>query len=225
MKKLLFLLFVLSIGKLGFNQKAHDLGIFVGGASYIGDINTEQPLYYPHLAFGGMYRVRYNPRYALRIGAIYSTLEGSDQHFVGASRYQKIRNQSLYDNRFLEGNCLIEFNFFPITDDRHEDNFTPYVASGIGLFYGSQETTSRLQLVIPGVFGVKYRLTKKIELIADMSLRKSFTDNLDDLPTISDYQRQMSNASNKDWYSVYGISILFTVKDGKGICEGYINKR
>jgi len=228
MKKRLLLLFILLSQINCYTQSAHDVGLFLGGTSYIGDLNTELPLYFPKPAVGLLYRIRYNPRYNIRFCALLSELEANDNHFIGASNFQKRRAYNFRDNTFVEGSGHLEFNFFPITDDRHADNFSPYVAIGLALFYGSQESHN-LQLTIPGTVGVKYRLTKKIELLADFSLRKTFTDNLDGLPSTFDsgFQRykQRSMLSTKDWYAVYGVTIFYTFKDNKNICQAGYKKR
>lgn len=228
MKKTVLLLFVLYSQINCYTQSAHDVGLFLGGASYIGDLNSELPLYFPRPAVGLLYRIRYNPRYNLRFGALISELQASDGHFIGASNFQKRRGYDFRDNTFVEGLGQLEFNFFPITDDRHADNFSPYVAIGLALFLGSQESHN-LQLTIPGTIGVKYKLTKKFEILADFSLRKTFTDHLDGLSPVFDsgfqQYKQSSMLSSKDWYSVYGITIFYTFKDNKNKCHAGYNKR
>ena len=146
MKNKIFLLILFLITFNSFSQD-NEIGVFIGGTNYIGDIGpttyidpfkydgsrwkiletigTETTFY----ALGILYRKNFNNRIAARAQLNYSNI-GSKDKLTGSEKFRKERGKE-FINTITEFSLGIDFNFFPF--DLREDNFqwTPYIHSGI----------------------------------------------------------------------------------------------
>ena len=63
------------------SQRTDDIGIFLGGSFYMGDINPDKLFYNPSPAYGVKYRYNYNPMMSLSYAFTRGKLEASDKDF------------------------------------------------------------------------------------------------------------------------------------------------
>jgi hypothetical protein len=86
--------------------------------------------------------------------------------------------------------------------------------------------------IIPMGFGFKYNLTKRLGACVELCVRKTFTDNIDNLKDPRKYQNldpmigQANPASfapnvlfNNDWYASVHLSLHWQVWTEKGVCK------
>jgi len=175
-------------------QRFTDYGLLGGVTYYNGEINPTRQFYSPSPAFGGFFRVNINKRYAIRISGLYGELKGSDtvMDFCGQ----------------------LEFNFMPyITGENHFLN-SVYVAGGLGcaLFLGSSNS-----LTIPFGVGFKINLTKRLSTGAEWSFRKTFINDIDNIPNLLDH----TLVNNNDWYSFFGLFISYKFIKFAADCPAY----
>ena len=202
----------------------HDFGLFVGTSQYNGDVNMTKAYYKPHLSFGLLYKQVYNPHYSLRFGLSYAGIGASDSDF--SSKYQEKRYYDFSNHNIYEFSSLLEFNFYKITKDKDEDNFSPYISAGVAVFFAP-----KLELVnfgLPVGAGLKIRLAPKVELNIEWVFRKTFTDKLDGLNADAvgnNDLKQHSIERTKDWYSLLGASILVCFASDKRPCHAYKEKK
>lgn len=85
--------------------------------------------------------------------------------------------------------------------------------------------------IIPMGFGIKYNLTKRLGACVELCVRKTFTDNIDNLkdpkryqniePIVGSYPPQFvpSVLVNNDWYASLHLSLHWQVWTDRGICK------
>ena len=205
MKNKIFLLILFLITFNSFSQD-NEIGVFIGGTNYIGDIGpstyidpfkydgsrwkiletigTETTFY----ALGILYRKNFNNRIAARAQLNYSNI-GSKDKLPGSEKFRKERGKE-FINTITEFSLGIDFNFFPF--DLREDNFqwTPYIHSGItylkfnALHYpiGINSATkyeNDSSFAIPITLGLKVKPLRDFVIGFEVSAKHTFTDNLD----------------------------------------------
>lgn len=85
--------------------------------------------------------------------------------------------------------------------------------------------------IVPMGFGFKYNLTKRLGMCMELSVRKTFTDNIDNLkdpmrfqntdPIIGSYPPNFTDSFwvNNDWYASLHLSLHWQVWQDRGICK------
>ncbi|MES2287327.1 MAG: DUF6089 family protein [Bacteroidota bacterium] len=187
-------------------KKSSEIGVFLGGSYYIGDLN---PLghfnQFTKPAGGIIFRHNFNPRLAARANAFFGSIEGQDS--FSNSPAQQQRNLHFKSN-IAELSAQLEFNFlnYAIGDD--DQLFSPYVFFGLAGFKFNPQaqidnnwvdlqplgtegqglpngaTKRKYKLVdvsIPFGIGIKANLSKNIGISLEWGIRKTFTDYLDDV--------------------------------------------
>jgi hypothetical protein len=188
-------------------KKSAEIGVFLGGSYYIGDLNPLVhfgPLTKP--AAGAVFRYNFNPRTAVRANCFFGTIQADDA--LSSSPGQQQRNLN-FKSKITEFSIQGEFNFldYQIGNERHK--FTPYIFLGIGAFKfnpvatyynysftlqplgtegqglegGPHKKYKLTQVSIPFGIGFKTNLSKMIGLSVEWGMRKTFTDYLDDVST------------------------------------------
>ena len=109
-----------------------------------------------------------------------------------------------------------EFNFFPYSDlykYLNTKRISPYIAGGAGFAAAPGNGELFFSPYLSLSTGVKYKLKNRINIGAEWSVRKLFSDGLDvnrsnkllDNP----YRMESGLLKNKDWYSMLTIGITY----------------
>lgn len=211
MKKIIFIFLVALTVTTGNAQKlSHELGGWIGGSYYLGDLNPYKQYNCTHLAGGLLYRHNINKRIALRLHVSYGMVSGADSLSTVAADVN--RNLS-FRSRIIEAGPLIEINFFEYEAGRkigrhyYKNFISPYFFLGLNYFkmnpqavfaddfidlqsLGTEGQGSSLndkkkyslnQISIPLGFGCKMSLTPRLNISLEYGIRKTFTDYLDDV--------------------------------------------
>ena len=187
-----------------------EIGVFGGGAYYIGDLNPYTHFKQTNYAVGVIYRHNFdNERIALRVQGIYGKVSGNDAKSNDVNQLNRNLN---FSSSVLEIGPLIEINFIDYivgVMSRKKFKFqTPYLFAGItyfkmnplGTYEGQtvelqplategQETSQNAsqnryglkQISIPLGLGYKFNVTKRFAFSLEYGIRKTFTDYLDDV--------------------------------------------
>lgn len=263
MKKALLILIAI-FGSLAVSaQKTNELGIFLGGSYYLGDLNPTGHLNsLTRPAAGIVYRHNVGYRLSFAGTAMFGSVQGIDART--SSFEQQQRNLS-FRSRIYELAARCEFNFieYQIGDEKHQ--FTPFLFLGVGVFnfnpkasFGNQWVALqplktegqakgyfRTQISVPFGAGVKINLAKRIGLVAEWGMRKTFTDYIDDVSTVyadpatlaangpaavalgdrsltasDNTGRQRGNPRTKDWYCFTGLTLSFQLSEKPKSCPG-----
>lgn len=205
MKKAIFILLFLVLGISLFAQRSrrnfrqHEIGIFLGGSYYTGDLNPKRHFFLMKPAVGLFYRFTPNYRYAFRAGFNTGTIMGDDSQSEDSD--QRRRNLN-FKSRINEFYAQAEFNFleYRISNDKYK--FSIFLFAGIDVFNfnpqgnlgggqwenlrplrteGQTKKYKLWQVGIPFGIGVKVNVSKWIGLGLEWGPRKTFTDYLDDV--------------------------------------------
>jgi len=107
MKHLTILIFsVLSI-QLSLAQ-INEIGVFIGGSNFIGDVGATDYIAPNQLAIGGLYKWNRSKRHSYRASIIFSDLEGID---TNSNDPRRIQRGYEFSSKIIEGSLGMEFTF------------------------------------------------------------------------------------------------------------------
>src|SRR5215217_3220813 len=177
------------------------LGLFAGLSDYTGDL-LDKPYRFTHGAFGFSAGYQFSDRFTARTGAVFGKIEGNDK--VSYLRGFSKRNLS-FQSALSEFNIIGEYNLFNIENTRwtpfaftglavyHYNPFTfdqnnqkvylkPLSTEGQGLAqYPDRKPYSLTKLAIPVGGGLKYAISDRVQVAAQIGLRITNNDYLDDV--------------------------------------------
>lgn len=221
MKKYLFLLLLTCSSSISFSQ-IHEIGFFLGGTNYIGDIGRENYLAPNDVGIGLIYKYNLNPRIALRGTISYFSINGDDSKSTNSFRNN--RNRS-FSNDIFEFAAGIEFNFFEYNNtEKHNTYFTPYILAEIATFNyksidnlvepgsqsfnsGNQPFKNNFSYTLPVGLGIKGKLSYHLAYAVEAGVRFSLVDDLDF--TRSDIEELDFEGSGNDHYIFTGVSLVY----------------
>jgi len=203
-KKNLFILIILTSSLVSvFSISRAEIGGFVGGSYYLGDLNPTGVFKSPRYSLAAVYRFNINPRYVIKVPASWIALSATDNNIT----HIWLHTQTFSVN-VIDISPQFEFNFLPLKFAEGKKYFTTYVSSGIGFMtaFGSQ-TSSKVN--IPMALGCRLTLGKAYSVGLEWNLRKLFSDNLDKQLNIGS-NGSSSLFHNNDWY--YFVGAFFSVR-------------
>ena len=217
MNRLFFLLLcLLFVTKT--NAQIHELGLFVGGSNYIGDVGPTDFIAPNKVAFGMLYKWNKSPRHSWRFSYIQSEITANDNAAKTAGRNER---GNRFDNSIKEVSLGLEFNFFNFNLHDFDWQITPYVYSGLSYFAydelfvvggKTKKDYTSSSLAIPMVVGIKYNITPHVILGVEVGARYAFTDNLDgNNPKNTNLEPlKFGNINTNDWYVFSGFTLTYT---------------
>lgn len=202
----LALLFCLTSNKLLSQEYKYEIGGGAGISSYVGDANQHRPFLHPGLAGGAQFRYNINLQWALKATVLGGSIAGDTQH--SGNRYP-MGNERSFQRTFAEMGTQLEFHFLRFSNEYGylaARPYTPYVFTGVGITVAGGENTF-LGANVPLGVGFKYKLKNRMNIGAEISMRKLFRDDLDVVRTTPDWSLdapfgiKSSPLKNQDWYS------------------------
>ena len=214
-----FVLFLLVFSTPFLNAQIHEIGAFLGGGNYIGDVGKTDYINPNKVAVGILYKWNKSPRHSYRFSYTQSAIVSDDADSEIPGR--ELRGYS-FKNSIKEFSAGLEFNFFDF--NLHEAlrmKTTPYVYSGISYFIYDElyvvngETKKDFQdgaFAIPMIVGIKSKLTETLIIGFEVGARYTFTDNLDgSAPKNKNLEPlKFGNLNSKDWYVFSGLTLTYT---------------
>lgn len=226
MKKILVLFFCLIFQNISTAQ-INEIGVFLGGSNYIGDVGKTNYVSPNELAIGILYKWNKSPRHSYRFSYMQAAISGDDADSDVPGRVQ--RGYS-FKNHIKELTAGLEFNFFDFNlHESLQKKLTPYVFSGLSyfaydeLFVVNGETKEDYRegaLAIPMIVGVKTNILKNFILGLEVGTRYTFTDNLDGSAPKNENLQSLSfgNLNSKDWYVFTGFTLTYTFTEKPCYC-------
>ncbi len=210
----------------GLNAQINEIGVFAGGANYIGDVGPTTYIAPNDIAFGLIYKWNRSTRHSYRFSYTYGKIKSDDLDADVADRSLRGFN---FKNNIHEVSAGMEFNFFPFDLHHMKPQITPYVYTGLSyfaykeLFYTeskAQEDYQEGALAIPIIVGIKARLSRDFVLGLEVGARYTFTDNLDGSnPKNKNLTPlQFGNINSKDWYVFTGFTLTYTFGENPCFC-------
>jgi hypothetical protein len=208
------------------NALKAEIGIFGGGAYYMGDINPERHFYSPQLAIGGLFRQNFNSRYALKLRIANAKLRGHDKDFN--NEYQQIRDFPVQTN-LTDFSLHLEFNFLPLEPGSQKKFWSPYVAGGIGAFLLFNEAETVYKFSVPFGLGVKISPLERMTIGIEWTMHKTFYDKIDGLQDFYTdeyegryrYKQKSFSKGHNDYYSIAGLYITYKFFSANYTCPAF----
>ncbi|MBA3899541.1 MAG: outer membrane beta-barrel protein [Bacteroidetes bacterium] len=273
MKKILIICFLLIASLAGFSQGS-EIGPFIGGSYYMGELNPGKQFYNTQPAFGLIYRRPLNPRYAIKANFIVGNVEAYDSDSNNPAQVNRNLN---FRSRIYDLSGQLEFNFLPFEIGDKTKPFSPYIFAGLAIFRFNPQAEvngqwvdlkplstegqgtraapgkseySLTQFAFPFGAGFKFAIAKRIGINIEWSLRRTWTDYLDDVSTTypdlnilarekgpfaaSMSDRSLTNgdlgrnsglqrgsSKRNDWYSFAGITFVYKIGPKIQKCPAY----
>ena len=226
MKKILVLFFCLIFQNV-LTAQIHEIGVFLGGSNYIGDVGKTSYVNPNELAIGIVYKWNKSPRHAYRFSYTQAAISANDLDSEVPARRERGFS---FKNNIKEFSAGLEFNFFDF--NLHESlkrKISPYVFSGLSYFAyeelyvlngETKEDYRQGALAIPMVVGIKTNILENFILGIEVGARYTFTDNLDgSLPKNQNLQSlKFGNLNSKDWYVFSGFTLTYTFGEKPCYC-------
>ena len=209
--------FILLLGRI--DAQTYEIGLFLGGANFIGDVGRENYIYPSRFAFGGIAKWNKSKRYAWRGSLYYGQMEIDDNKSTMGKRQQRGYSRR---NSVKEASIGLEFNFLEYNLHRLGPAWTPYLYTGFTYFRynynywdaGVLQNIDQVEgaLAIPMVLGIKARVSHRFVLGAEVGARYTLTDNLDGSnPEGSNFESfRFGNIISNDWYVFSGFTLTYT---------------
>jgi len=223
-----YFLAVLLITILSFSgiSQTYEVGGFLGGTNYIGDIGKTNYIAPNNLAFGGIFKWNRSARHSFRGTIIVGEISGDD---ADSSEERRKQRGYSFNNTITEVSVGLEYTFWEFNLHSGYPQSTPYLYTGLTYFgynslYKRGDTIVEYDgagaVAIPMVIGFKTSLGTRFILGFEIGARYTFTDNLDgsnpnkglaDEPTL-----KFGNINSDDWYVFTGATL--TIAFGRKPC-------
>jgi opacity protein-like surface antigen len=240
---------------LSYSQHS-EMGIMFGFSAYQGDLSPSTNRLNPgqlNPMLGILGRKNFNQYFAARLGFNYGSLSAEDSKSTVAGR--RDRNLSFRSNIF-EGSLVFELNILGYEPYNLEKPWSPYIFAGVAFFHhnpkakydgdwvalqplgtegqglnSNRDPYSLNGFAIPMGLGVKFALSDTWNIGAELGIRRTFTDYIDDVsgtyvdePLLLESKplsaalanrsgnpvevgSQRGNGKVSDWYAFIGITL------------------
>ena len=191
--------------------QTNEVGVFLGGSLFKGDIGVHRNEHLMHNmkpTFGFQFKRNFNYHFGISFNANRGELYSADSY--SSDVFELTRNLN-FRSKITELSLFLEFNFRPYMTREPEHNISPFVFAGITKFFynpqaqhdngtwydlrpiGTEGQGSDFYpnknlydlegIAIPFGFGYKFNVYDVLTLSVNISWRITFTDYLDDVST------------------------------------------
>jgi opacity protein-like surface antigen len=198
------------------HAQIHEVGVFLGGSNFIGDVGSTNYIRPNEPAFGIIYKWNKSPRHAYRFSYTQSQVSSNDNDSDEPGRYN--RGYSFVNN-IKELSAGLEFNFFDFNLHEYKNKITPYISTGVSYFLydGKYEVSNTIKtngkstsIAIPMIIGIKSNITENLIVALELRANYTFTDNIDGSNPKNKSLPKFGNINNNDWYVFSGVTLTYT---------------
>ncbi|MCM1319605.1 MAG: porin family protein [Muribaculaceae bacterium] len=196
-----------------------DIGGGVGMTGYLGDANTSNFLAHPGWDVQALFRYMVNPRFAFKTNLYVGGLSGNSADMTNV--FPEGMNFK-FNTTFYEVGELFEFNFFNYgMGERYRKlkRCSPYITAGLSLLAWSVEDKAGFTVAIPMGVGVKYKLSRRVNLGFEFLMKKTLSDKLDGPVGADPYGIKHAFMKNTDWYSTMTFTISYEFSERCRACN------
>jgi hypothetical protein len=207
------------------HAQIHEIGVFLGGSNFIGDIGNTTYIKPNEPAFGILYKWNKSPRHSYRFSYTQSQISGDDK----GSKEQGRQNRGYsFTNNLKELSAGLEFNFFDFNLHDYKTKITPYVYSGLNFIYFDgkylnsnviKSNGNSTSIAIPIALGLKSNISENFILAVEVRANYCFTDNIDGSNPSDESLPKFGNINNNDWYVFSGVTLTYTFGEKPCYCS------
>jgi hypothetical protein len=214
------------------HSQTYEIGPYVGGANYIGDIGPTNYVNPNTLVIGGVFKWNRSTRHAFRLSVLHAKVQSDDADSdVG---YRKQRGLS-FENSITEVSLGIEYTFWEYDLHTYRPQFSPYLYTGITVFNYNSLTWERnadgtptrvvssddgnWNFSLPFIIGVKGSISDHFVLALEAGPRYTFGDNLDGGAQRGANAEGGIHPNTNDWYVFAGLTLTYTFGRKPCFCE------
>ncbi len=218
MKTLRILIFLTALPLLSLSQEKWEGGVFLGYSNYLGDfVEPRFTLEQPGAAFGILIRHHLSNTLGLRMNLLYGSIKGNDANYT-----RNLTRGASFSTSLVEATLVAEYEFLGnnrwSADGKFNKIWSPYVflgggfnftnpdvnwgnisATNSGRILDESEDLSR-HYAFPVGAGIKFDLSRKMNLALEWGIRLGITDYLDGV-------RYAAGPDYND-YSIFGGAVL-----------------
>lgn len=223
------ILFAFFISSSFLSAQTHEVGLQIGAMNYKGELANIINYKSTQQGWGVFYRANISKAMSLRLNGLFGTIADSDKN--SNDNFASQRNHQFRTNLW-EISAVAEYNFLNFRNEgrkkiERKQNFTPYFSFGIGYMQfvpmlNNAPTYDTYSIVIPLGVGMKWAVSKRINLGVEFVARNTFTSNLDDLglmtnrtqtqPNNPKYYTGNPNSNDKYFFTCFTLSYLIRDK-------------
>jgi len=203
------------------HSQTYEVGGFLGGANYIGDVGKATYIAPNTPVFGAIFKWNRSERHSFRGSISFAKIQGDDKDSKESRRQE--RGYS-FENNIMEISAGIEFTFWEFSMYSGKPTSAPYLYTGLTYFWYEAlykpangditDYDGAAAVAIPMVLGYKATVGAKLVFAAEIGARYTFTDDLDGSNPVKGLEDNESlkfgNFNNNDWYVFTGITISYT---------------
>jgi hypothetical protein len=209
------------------HSQINELGVYLGGSNFIGDVGATNYISPNQFAIGGIYKWNRSKRHSYRASIIFTDLKGED---IKSEDPRRIQRGYEFSTKLIEISAGIEFTFMDFDLHSGEKIGTPYIYTGISVanhdnYYflngvQTSENTSSWAYGIPMALGFKTNFLGSLIFSAEVGARYTFSDEIDGSLPDADFRQQyrIGNINNNDWYMFSGITLTYTFGQNPCYC-------
>ena len=201
----------------------YELGPYLGGSNFIGDVGATTYIRPNSLAIGGIAKWNRSPRHSWRASLIYTDLKAND---AKSNQERRVDRGYSFSNKLLELTLGMEFDFWEYDIYLRDPGVVPYLSTGIStiltheMYLDDNDDVIRpnkrkVGFALPMIIGAKTRINRTINLGFEIGARMSFYNSLDGSESVEitkskpDKSPAFGNSNQFDWYMFTGITLTF----------------
>lgn len=186
-----------------------DFGASLGMSGYLGDANATNPFRHP--GFTADLRAAYliDTRWQLR--AMLSTM-GLSGNTTEINNVLPNDEQFSFTSQVVDLCVRGEFNFFSYgigETYKRLKRWSPYLAVGVGVSMGLSGGNTTVAPSIPMAFGVRFKAKERLNLFAEFSMTKVFSDHIDSSEIADLNHIKTDFYKSTDWFSRLTVGITY----------------
>ncbi len=210
-----FLGFFFLLSPLFCSAQFIEFGGGIGASNYTGDLNGAPRISQTKLAGTGIYRLNFSDILSVKFGFTAGKIAGDDTNPIDVLGVER---QNSFNHLLLEGTMGFEYHFLSYRSTKNRNKIAPYATLGFGFVNvrnvkRTYQDFNNLQFIMPMGGGVKYEMTKRLTLTAELGARKTFFDYLDGVSDGDQFIKnyQYGNPNDDDWYFFSTLSLTYVL--------------
>ena len=206
---LIVALVALAVSTGAWGQRKSDIGFMAAVPWYQGDLSTLVPRPTPvPPAIGPIFRYNFNQRNSLRAHGVFYSLAYDGEVFDG--------QPADFQASFVDLGLDFEFNWWDYKTAWRKTKYSPYVSAGIG-YSLNVAGNSVNHLYLPFSAGLKANLGKRMSGGLEVSFRKTFRDDIDQVVNVGT-ENGGTPIGNNDWYFFTGVFVTYKIFEYRDPC-------